>query len=38
VFDGEGFSTNMRSYLHSTGKAVQLEDLEAWINLFFGIE
>ena len=27
VFAGGGFSDNMRSYLHSTGKAVALEDL-----------
>src|SRR5438046_1802784 len=27
VYDGAGFSTNMRSYLLSTGKAVSLSDL-----------
>ena len=37
VFAGGGFSDNMRSYLHSTGKAVALEDLEAWLRLFFGL-
>lgn len=37
VFAGEGFSANMRSYLYSTGKAVDLEDLENWLKLFFGI-
>jgi hypothetical protein len=37
VFAGEGFSTNMRSYLYSTGKAVDLDDLEDWLKLFFGI-
>ena len=26
----------MRSYLHSTGKAVTYEDLEFWLRLFFG--
>ena len=37
VFAGGGFSDNMRSYLHSTGKAVALEDLESWLRLFFGL-
>lgn len=38
VFEGEGFSDNMRSYLYSTGKAVDLEDLDMWLRLFFGLE
>ncbi len=38
VFAGEGFSANMRSYLYSTGKAVDLEDLEMWLRLFFGLD
>ena len=37
VFAGEGFSDNMRSYLHSTGKAVSYDDLEDWLGLFFGL-
>lgn len=37
VFEGEGFSPNMRLYLLSTGKAVEFEDLEAWLGLFFGL-
>jgi len=37
VFSGDGFSPNMRSFLHSTGKAVDFEDLEAWLKLFFGL-
>lgn len=36
VFAGEGFSRNMRSYLLSTGKAVEFEDLEDWLRLYFG--
>ena len=36
VFSGEGFSANMRSYLMSTGRAVEFEDLEDWLKLFFG--
>ena len=38
VFEGEGFSENMKSYLYSTGKAVELADLEGWLRLFFGFE
>jgi len=38
VFSGDGFSANMRSYLASTGKAVDLEDLESWLRLFFGLD
>lgn len=37
VFDGDGFTTNMRSYLVSTGKAVEAGDLEPWLRLFFGL-
>ena len=37
VYEGVGFSTNMRSYLLSTGKAVAFNDLEDWLRLFFGI-
>ena len=37
VFAGEGFSQNMRAYLHSTGKAVAHEDLHGWLALFFGL-
>jgi len=38
VFDGPGFSENMRQYLLSTGKAVELSDLENHLRLFFGLE
>jgi hypothetical protein len=37
VVHGEGFSTNMRSFLYSTGKAVDLDDLEGWLRLYFGL-
>jgi len=37
VFTGEGFSPNMRAFLISTGKAVELEDLRAWLALYFGL-
>lgn len=38
VFAGQGFSESMRTYLLSSGKAVELEDLEPWLRLFFGLE
>jgi hypothetical protein len=37
VFKGKGFTANMRSYLVSTGRAVELDDLEPWLRLFFGL-
>lgn len=37
VFEGKGFTANMRSYLVSTGRAVELEDLEPWLRLYFGL-
>ena len=37
VFGGEGFSTNMVAYFHSTGKAVAIDELESWLRLFFGL-
>src|SRR5262245_7763899 len=36
VFAGEGFTANMRAFLISTGKAVEFEDLRAWLALYFG--
>jgi hypothetical protein len=38
VFDGEGFSPYMRSFLIASGRAVELGDLESWLRLFFGLE
>jgi hypothetical protein len=37
VTDGPGFSANMRHFLISTGKAVDFDDLEAWLKLYFGL-
>ncbi len=37
VFDGPGFSDNIRGYLLSTGKAIQLMDLKTWLELYFGV-
>ena len=37
VFSGEGFSPYMRSFLIASGKAGELEDLEPWLRLFFGL-
>lgn len=38
VFDGPGFSENMKAYLISTGMAVEFGDLEDWLRLYFSIE
>ncbi len=38
VFAGEGFTENMKSFLVSTGKAVELNDLEPWLRLYFGLD
>lgn len=38
AFDGPGFSPNMSAYLISTGMAVEHEDLEDWLRLYFSIE
>lgn len=37
VYSGEGFSANIKSYLLSTGMAVELCDLEKWLELYFGL-
>lgn len=37
VFSGEGFTQNMKSFLISTGTAVQLDELKPWLCLFFGL-
>ena len=37
VFAGEGFTENMRSFLISTGKAVEFDELQPWLCLFFGL-
>jgi len=37
VFTGAGFTENMKAFLISTGKAVELGDLEPWLRLYFGL-
>ena len=37
VYGGSGFSSNMESYLLSTGVAVSVEDISAWLELYFGL-
>lgn len=37
VFAGPGFSENMRSFLISTGKAVEFEEVQPWLCLYFGL-
>src|SRR5690606_22813386 len=38
VFSGTGFSTNIKSFLIASGRAVELDELEPWVQLFFGLE
>ena len=38
VFGGEGFSKNIRGYLLSTGKAVELKQLRNYLVFYFGLE
>ena len=37
VYAGEGITENMKSFLTSTGKALELDELEAWLRMFFGL-
>lgn len=37
VFSGEGFSERLKSFLLSTGKALEVEDLATWLKLYFGL-
>lgn len=37
VFAGDGFSERLKSYLLSTGKALEVEDLATWLKLYFGL-
>jgi len=38
VFSGVGFSANIKSFLVASGRAIELDDLEAWLRLFFGLD
>jgi hypothetical protein len=38
VFGGEGFSRNIKGYLLSTGKAVELEQLRNYLVFYFGLQ
>jgi hypothetical protein len=38
VFSGPGFSEKMKSFMIASGKAVDFEDLEPWLRLFFGLD
>ena len=38
VFSGAGFSANIRSFLVSSGRAVDYADLESWLRLCFGLD
>ena len=38
VFSGAGFSENIKSFLIASGRAVELNELQPWLQLFFGLE
>lgn len=38
VFAGVGFTENMKAFLLSTGKAVELSEVEPWLRLYFGLK
>src|SRR6185436_16051217 len=38
VFYGAGTTENMKAFLLSTGKAVELSEVEPWLRLFFGLK
>jgi len=37
VFMGAGFSSNMKAFLISTGKAIEFDELLGWLSLYFGL-
>jgi hypothetical protein len=38
VFSGIGFSANIKSFLIASGRAVEVDDLEGWLRLFFSLD
>lgn len=38
VFEGPGFTDDMKAYMLSTGKAVEFDELETWLRLYFGLD
>jgi hypothetical protein len=38
VFAGPGFSTNIKSFLVASGRAVDFDDLDPWLRLFFSLD
>jgi hypothetical protein len=38
VFSGPGFSTNIKSFLVASGRAVDFDDLDPWLRLFFSLD
>ena len=38
VFSGPGFSANIKSFLIASGRAVDFDDLDAWLRLFFSLD
>ncbi|HEX6273474.1 MAG TPA: PD-(D/E)XK nuclease superfamily protein [Polyangiaceae bacterium] len=38
VFSGPGFSANIKSFLIASGRAVDFDDFDPWLRLFFGLD
>ena len=38
VFSGPGFSSNIKSFLIASGRAVDFDDLDPWLRLFFSLD
>lgn len=38
VFAGQGFTPHMVSFLLASGRALEIDELEAWLRLFFGLD
>jgi hypothetical protein len=38
VFSGPGFSANIKSFLIASGRAVDFDDLDPWLRLFFSLD
>lgn len=38
VYAGEGFTAHMVGFLLASGKALEVDDLEGWLRLYFGLD
>lgn len=37
LYGGEGITQNMKSFLISSGRALEIDELESWLKLYFGL-